>query len=684
MTSYYDAQSAPHLVNTFSDRTQIGSAITPLNDGGYVIVWASHEEAGGSQTDVKGQIFADDGSPVGEELLLNQETEGTQTQPAVYARPDGGFQVLYRANGADSSGSGILGRGFDATGTPVSDEFLINAGAEDGTQFDPEFVILSHDFGNRVFEEMVAVWLSLPTGPDAATGLAATNIGLEAGSHSYVRDLDGGSRPDQPHGVEDPQRSRPDIALLNDGRAVAVWHITDVHDLGSVLPGIVGMISDSTGLFLSRREFTVATRPEGYPIADPSVAALSDGGFVVAYHTDPFDNGNFRINWVTYDEDGDRDRSGVVRRDGGVPNDEGIVIFPIGTTFAPEFNSQVVGLPGGGFLLLWWSPAHEDSPNGIYAQEFNAEGDAQHGIVELVADTPINGDIEVAALDDGDLVLTWTSNAAGTDGYDIMSQRISRLGDLRGDDEDNVLVGGSLFDRIEGGAGDDTLTGGNGGDTLIGGAGNDVIIGDGDTRDKRDVVYAGDGDDSVSGGWGNDELRGDAGNDTLEGGFGSDTVIGGAGHDHVNGSAWSDMLFGGGGDDFVNGGFGHDSLNGGAGADTFFHLGTADHGSDWIQDFDDAEGDILVFGDVSATADDFQVNYAHRDFSGSDFVDEAFIIYRPTGQIIWALVDGGAQASIQLQIAGQRANIVDSVPTDGPASMPAESPADMSDTDFLF
>ena len=32
---------------------------------------------------------------------------------------------------------------------------------------------------------------------------------------------------------------------------------------------------------------------------------------------------------------------------------------------------------------------------------------------------------------------------------------------------------------------------------------------------------------------------------------------------------------------------------------------------------------------------------------------EAFVIYRPTGQIIWALVDGDAQAQINLMIQGQ-------------------------------
>ena len=39
--------------------------------------------------------------------------------------------------------------------------------------------------------------------------------------------------------------------------------------------------------------------------------------------------------------------------------------------------------------------------------------------------------------------------------------------------------------------------------------------------------------------------------------------------------------------------------------------------------------------------------------SGDDDVEEAFVIYRPTGQIMWALVDGAGQASINLQIGAE-------------------------------
>lgn len=68
------------------------------------------------------------------------------------------------------------------------------------------------------------------------------------------------------------------------------------------------------------------------------------------------------------------------------------------------------------------------------------------------------------------------------------------------------------------------------------------------------------------------------------------------------------------------------------GGDRFFHLGIFDHRSDWIQDYDQAEGNLLVWGRASATAN-----------AGVAVVSEVFVIYRPTGQIIWALVDCAAE-----------------------------------------
>ncbi|ETX26985.1 calcium-binding protein [Roseivivax isoporae] len=221
---------------------------------------------------------------------------------------------------------------------------------------------------------------------------------------------------------------------------------------------------------------------------------------------------------------------------------------------------------------------------------------------------------------------------------------------LEGAEGNDTLRGLDGPDVLRGNAGDDLIEGGDGADTLNGAEGNDTIMGGATAADLRDVIYAGAGNDSVEGGHGNDLLNGGTGNDTLAGGFGADEVIGNEGDDVLTGSAFSDLLFGNDGMDFINGGFGSDRVNGGAGADTFYHLGVAGHGSDWIQDFSDAEGDVLFYGGAGATRSQFQVNVATTEGAGAAGIDEAFVIHRPTGQILWALVDGAGEDSLMLQI----------------------------------
>lgn len=221
-----------------------------------------------------------------------------------------------------------------------------------------------------------------------------------------------------------------------------------------------------------------------------------------------------------------------------------------------------------------------------------------------------------------------------------------------------ALLSLSGNDKLNGLGGDDTLNGGNGLDTLNGGDGDDFLYGGASPLDLRDVIYGGNGADHIDGGFGNDLLYGGNGNDTILGGAGADELIGQSGNDVINGSAFSDLVFGGDGDDFVNGGFGHDRINGGSGADKFFHTGELGHGSDWIQDYTAGEGDVLLYNDSSADRSDFQVNFAHTESAdgeraGTDEVREAFVIYKPTGQIIWALVDGEGQSSINLQLGGE-------------------------------
>lgn len=271
------------------------------------------------------------------------------------------------------------------------------------------------------------------------------------------------------------------------------------------------------------------------------------------------------------------------------------------------------------------------------------------------------GNDTVTGSDEGDAIL-------GGDGDDRLSGGAGDDGiageagndTLLGEDGDDLLRGGIGEDRLIGGAGHDTLEGGSGRDILNGGAGNDLLFGKSegpshyfDYDDLSDTILGMEGNDTIDAGYGNDFVWSGADDDFVFGGAGADQLVGQEGNDTLEAGSGADVLFGGTGNDSLDGGQGFDRINGGDGADTFYHISRFSGGSDWIQDFDTIEGDVLVTDREGVQADWYQVNFASRYSSGDADVAEAFVIFRPTGQIVWALVDGAGQKSINLQIGAE-------------------------------
>ncbi|MFG6094987.1 family 16 glycosylhydrolase [Leptothoe sp. ISB3NOV94-8A] len=175
--------------------------------------------------------------------------------------------------------------------------------------------------------------------------------------------------------------------------------------------------------------------------------------------------------------------------------------------------------------------------------------------------TRARGNIYGRAGDDA-LSLLKVGNLYGEDGNDILNGG-ERKNILDGGIGDDQLFGYRGHDTLYGGLGNDHLDGGWGHDQLDGGAGNDSLFGD----RNRDSLNGGAGNDHLDGGWGHDQLDGGIGNDTLFGDRGRDSLNGGAGDDHLDGGWGHDQLDGGAGNDVIEGSVGHDRLHGGLGHD---------------------------------------------------------------------------------------------------------------------
>ena len=241
----------------------------------------------------------------------------------------------------------------------------------------------------------------------------------------------------------------------------------------------------------------------------------------------------------------------------------------------------------------------------------------------------------------------------GSDGNDQLqgdAGNDSLTGDLGTYPGKDSLYGGLGNDTLRGMAGNDRLEAGDGGDSLYGGDGLDRIYGGSTKADLRDVIYGEGGNDTVYASYGNDRVDGGTGNDSLFGDSGIDDIYGQSGADSLYGGGDSDRLYGGTENDYLNGTLANDTLTGGTGADRFVHTGTLDQGSDWIMDFHNAESDRLVFGVTTARASSFTVALVEKSGAGQVGVKEMVITYKPTGQVIWTLVDGSLNDHIYVQV----------------------------------
>jgi Ca2+-binding RTX toxin-like protein len=164
-------------VNTTTSGGQTNQAVAAFDGGSFVVAWQD-ASATGDDTDglaVRAQLFDSDGAQVGSEFLVNTTTSGDQSVPDVAVLDDERFVVVWRDESA--TGGDIRGQLFAADGTPLDDEFLVNTETEN-SQSDPEVIALT---GGR----FVVVWHDLSSAlGDISSGAIAGQVFNADGSKS--------------------------------------------------------------------------------------------------------------------------------------------------------------------------------------------------------------------------------------------------------------------------------------------------------------------------------------------------------------------------------------------------------------------------------------------------------------------------------------------------------------------
>ncbi|MEL6225184.1 MAG: Calx-beta domain-containing protein, partial [Cyanobacteria bacterium J06627_8] len=534
------------LVNTETADNQDTPDIAMNANGQFVITWESLGQDGDSNG-IFAQVYDAAGNPVGDEIAVNDITNGSQDDPVVAIDDSGNFVIAWEDSSTDIET--VNARRFDSTGNPIGDSFVVSTTA--GIDHD------TPDIAMNASGEFVIAWESFDDLDGDRHGIFAqryNNAGERIGDEIAVNTTT----------AED--QDEPSVAIDADGNFLITWESDDQD--GSE-EGIFGQYFDNTGA-KQGDEFQINTFTEDSQ-ADVALTMTPDGNAIAV--------------WDSFGQDGDGE--GIFAQQLAVPslvefsqptftlNEDGTVIGAEVTLTRDNdiIESEVqVSVAGG------TATAGLDFTNVFPLTVTFAVGETTQTISIPVLDDALEEGTETLEL-----------NLTATETAEIGTQNSATVNivedvDLQGTGNDDNLRGEGGNDIIRGRGGDDTLRGLSGDDRLIGGGGNDRLRG-------------GSGNDNLRGNGGNDRLIGGSGNDTLNGNGGDDRLVGQSGDDLLNGGGGNDRLRGGAGSDELIGGRGNDTLIGGSDSDIFVLRNR--QGTDLIRDFNIGEDFIQLQGSLS-------------------------------------------------------------------------------------
>ncbi|MEM1073276.1 MAG: Ig-like domain-containing protein, partial [Pseudomonadota bacterium] len=388
------------LVNTFTSDGQTNPDLTELSDGRIVTVWTSANQDGSSNA-VVARVFDEDGSPLGNEFIVNTDREGSQFDPAISATDDGGFVVVW--TGQDDSGNGVFAQRYDASAAPVGGETMV-ADTSNSTQNQPDVAGLPgggyvvswfSDFDDTVaFGRDVRAQIYDATGAELgseftvnSTGAGVSNTqeaprieaiepsagpnGLTNGGFvvtfrdsstnnifTQVYDVTGAAVGGEIQVNTNLATSVPsDVVGLVGGRFVAVW--TDNSSADGSGQGVFAQIHEGDGTAVGS-EFQVNTEFSSTQNL-PSVTATADGGFAISWTA------------ATSAGSGDGSGTGIASRSfdaNGVETEPERIVNE--ETSGTQTNSAILGLSNGNLFVTWQSvtsgTAGDGSSSGIFAR----------------------------------------------------------------------------------------------------------------------------------------------------------------------------------------------------------------------------------------------------------------------------------------------------------------------------
>lgn len=129
------------MVNTYLFNGQLNPSVAMDASGAFVVAWDSFAQepvpatsGGSTQTGVYAQRFDANGSKIGTDFLVNTETTDDQTNPSIAMNAGGDFVVTWQSENQTAAVDGIYdvyAQRYSNTGNAVGSEFLVNTEIED-------------------------------------------------------------------------------------------------------------------------------------------------------------------------------------------------------------------------------------------------------------------------------------------------------------------------------------------------------------------------------------------------------------------------------------------------------------------------------------------------------------------------------------------------------------------------
>jgi hypothetical protein len=375
-------------VNTHTASAQQLPAIAPLTNSGSVVVWASNAQDS-SGYGIYAQLYTAAGKPTGLGFPVNTHTAGDQTMPAVAGLQDGGFIVAWASKGQDGSGYGVYAQRYNAAGKRAGTEFRVNTTTA-SDQWQPSiavfpaggFVIAWVSIGQTGADAGVYAQLYDSAGKARGTEVAVSTTMVDAQSKPAVASRNDGSFVVAWAGHDVSGNGVYAQRYSAAGKPAGQEFLVNTHTLGDQsMPSIAGIKDDSfvvtwaslgqdgSGYGIYAQRYTAAGNRTGSEFRvniaaandqwQPSVAAFPGGGFVVV--------------WASAGQDGSG--QGVYAQAYGATGAALDVELRVNiTTAKDQWQPSVSAFGGGGFVVTWTSKDQDGSLEGVYGQRFLMDG----------------------------------------------------------------------------------------------------------------------------------------------------------------------------------------------------------------------------------------------------------------------------------------------------------------------